>query len=177
MIWIGEEADPDEAGRESGRFTVHGSAEQAPNNVELGAALAWARARSDLVAVRIDDEVFSAGSRRFHDLPSLPDPLPVIHPRPAGTPWHGGQQTRSWEIGALLITTAGDAEIGAVVASLRTGPVRDASAKRTSTEEVRVDLEVVERGIRSATTLATRALDQAMTRHGIRGYIRRAGSI
>lgn len=144
-----------------------------PEFVELEEALAWARRRSPVVAVRIGDSVFSGGSRVLPDAPPLPDPLPAIRPRPIGTPWDGSRQERRWGVTAIIVTSADRREVNGFVHSLAKD-VQDVSAKRSGADEVRLEAAVVAESMGAAIDAVTGLLVAHMERAGIDGYARYA---
>jgi hypothetical protein len=68
----------------TGRFTAYWEHEDGPRSVSLAEALAWGRARADVVLVRPGDEGYhSAGARRVEEFPVWPPERPLTRRRVA----------------------------------------------------------------------------------------------
>jgi len=91
--FISEDFNPDDAWLLTGRFSAHwesadGSASvDGPTDVDIDEALRWARSRAEIVFVRVDDEIYSAGrDQSGPTLPAWPPADFVPGPRPVGAP-------------------------------------------------------------------------------------------
>ncbi len=114
-VFVGENFDVEDAGRMSGLFSAHWESEDGrrsidgPEDVVLGEALAWGRARCDAVLVQVGggmDGFYSAGARDLtydggdEDEPILPWPTEGLHiaARPLQTALDGSEQIVLWRV-------------------------------------------------------------------------------